>query len=215
MTRQFQYCQSPILRWGRMLFLAVGVSALGFVGYAFAKANLFQAYQSWRFDRALRDASATSISHVPLHIPANLAHHATMAPGTSLGRIQISRVGVSVIIVEGTDEKALQRAVGHISGTALPGEPGNVGLAGHRDTFFRALRNIRLNDEVTLTTLAGSYYYRVDSMEVVTPAERDVLTDTAAPVLTLVTCYPFYFIGPAPNRFIVRAHLVSAKISPA
>jgi sortase A len=206
MTTHFR--RSPILRWGRMLFFAIGVSALGFVGYAVAEGNLFQAYQNWRLDRGLRNAPASSTSQVPLPPSAELAH-VSVAVGTSLGRIEISRLGISVIIVEGTDEQSLRRAVGHIAGTALPGEKGNVGLAGHRDTFFRALRNIRLNDEVTLTTLAGSYHYRVDSMEVVSPAEGDVLIDTGGSILTLVTCYPFYFVGSAPQRFIVRAHLVS------
>jgi len=204
MTPQFQYPRSPIL-----LLFAIGISALGFVGYAVAEANLFQTYQSWRLDRALRNAPASSPSQVSLPFLGNNAHHPAPAVGTSLGRIEISRIGVSVIVVEGDDEKSLQRAVGHISGTAVPGEQGNIGLAGHRDTFFRALRNIRLNDEVTLTTLAGSYHYRVDSMEVVWPAEGDVLIDTGGSVLTLVTCYPFYFVGSAPQRFVVRAHLVS------
>jgi sortase A len=118
-----------------------------------------------------------------------------------------SAESAAVIIVEGTEEKTLQRAVGHISGTALPGEQGKVGLAGHRDTFFRALRNIRQDDEVTLTTLSGSYRYRVDSIKVVAPQDGDVLIDSGGSVLTLVTCYPFYFLGSAPKRFIVRAHL--------
>ena len=110
------------------------------------------------------------------------------------------------IIVEGTSGRALRRAVGHITGTALPGETGNVVVAGHRDTFFRALRNIREDDEVTLTTPDGAYRYRVDSIAVVEPEDTQVLSDSGESVLTLVTCYPFYFVGPAPQRFVVRAH---------
>jgi sortase A len=210
MTTQFQYRRSPILRWGRLLFLAIGLSALGFVGYALAEANLFQSYQGWRLDRALRAVPASQTATSQATIPfSDAAHLASAAPGDSLGRIEITRLGIAVIIVEGTDEKSLQRAVGHITGTALPGEQGNVGIAGHRDTFFRALRNIRLNDDVKLTTLSGSYRYRVDSVKIVPPEDGNVLIDSGGSVLTLVTCYPFYFVGPAPKRFIVRAHLIA------
>jgi sortase A len=101
----------------------------------------------------------------------------------------------------------LRRAVGHIRGTPLPGQQGNVALAGHRDTFFRGLRKVLVNDEITLTTLSGSYRYRVDSTKVVKPEETEVLEDDGD-ILTLVTCYPFNFVGSAPRRFIVRARRV-------
>ena len=94
------------------------------------------------------------------------------------------------------------------SGTPLPGQQGNVAITGHRDTFFRPLRNIRKDDEITLTTLSGSYRYRVDSTKVVEPEDTEVLDDSDDAILTLVTCYPFYFVGPAPKRFIVRAHRI-------
>jgi sortase A len=212
MITQFQCRRSPVLRWGRLVFLAIGLSALAFAGYALAEANLFQAYQGWRLDRALRNTPAwqTATSQATMPSSADANHRAPAAPGTSLGRIEISRLGIAVIILEGTDEKSLQHAVGHITGTALPGEPGNVGLAGHRDTFFRALRNVRLNDDVKLTTLTGSYRYRVDSMKIVSPEDGNVLINSGGSVLTLVTCYPFYFVGSAPMRFIVRAHLSRA-----
>jgi sortase A len=103
----------------------------------------------------------------------------------------------------------LRHAVGHIPGTPLPGQKGNVALAGHRDTFFRGLRNIHKDDEITLTTLHGSCLYRVDTTQVVEPKDIGVLRATADDILTLVTCYPFYFVGPAPQRFIVRAHRIS------
>ena len=102
----------------------------------------------------------------------------------------------------------MRRAVGHIPGTPLPGQQGNVAIAGHRDTFFRALRNIRKDDEITLATLDGSYRYRVDSTKVVEPEDTQVLDDSHDKILTLVTCYPFDFVGVAPKRFIVRAHRI-------
>jgi sortase A len=108
-------------------------------------------------------------------------------------------------VAEGVDKLTLRRAVGHIPGTGMPGEPGNVGLAAHRDTFFRPLQNIRRGDAITLTTLAGEYRYRVVSTKIVSPLDVGVLDPSGSEVLTLVTCYPFYFIGPAPSRFIVRA----------
>jgi sortase A len=129
--------------------------------------------------------------------------------GSPLGRIEISSIGLVAMIMEGVDGKTLRLAVGHIPRTPLPGKPGNVALAGHRDTFFRGLRNIHKDDEITLTTLHGSYLYRVDSTEVVDPKDIKVLAPTVDNILTLVTCYPFYFVGPAPMRFIVRAHRVS------
>ncbi len=122
-----------------------------------------------------------------------------------IGRIDIERLGISVIVIEGSSPSILRRAAGHIEGTALPGQPGNVGISAHRDTFFRPLRNIRENDVITLTTPNGEYRYRVVSTQVVNPRDIAVLSPDGDQVLTLVTCYPFYFVGPAPKRFIVRA----------
>jgi sortase A len=127
------------------------------------------------------------------------------AAGGLIGRIEIARLGFSAIVVEGTSAKTLRRAIGHIDGTALPGQSGNIGLSGHRDTFFRPLRNTRLNDKITVTTLLGQYRYRVLSTTVVRPSDIAVLEPTGNEILTLVTCYPFYFVGPAPSRFVVRA----------
>jgi sortase A len=125
--------------------------------------------------------------------------------GGLIGSLDIPRLGLSAIVIEGTSATSLRRAVGHITGTALPGQPGNVGISGHRDTFFRPLRNIRRNDIITLTTLFGEYRYRVVSTSIVRPDSVAELDPTRGEILTLVTCYPFYYVGPAPNRFIVRA----------
>jgi sortase A len=122
-----------------------------------------------------------------------------------VGRIEIPRLRVSAIIKTGTDARTLQLAVGHIPGTALPGERGNVGLAAHRDTFFRRLRDIQSDDEIRLTTPEGTYTYRVARTDVVDPHDVWVLDPMDHPALTLVTCYPFSYVGDAPQRFIVRA----------
>jgi sortase A len=198
----------PALRWMSCMLLALGVTSLGYVGFILVDAKAFQVYANWRLNRSIEVSRVSSV--LPLSVsPSNHAGSARRFPptlGSAVGRIEISRIGVAVIIAEGTDEKTLQRAVGHIMGTALPGEQGNVALAGHRDTFFRELRNIRQDDEVTLTTPVGSFNYRVDSIKVVAPEDIEVLKDSDESILTLVTCYPFYFVGPAPKRFIVRAH---------
>ena len=120
----------------------------------------------------------------------------------------MARLGVSVIVMEGTDARTLRRAAGHINGTALPGQDGNVGIAAHRDTFFRPLRDIRKDDVITITTSRGDYRYRVVSTQIVGPDDVSVLNSDGSDVLTLVTCYPFNFIGAAPSRFIVRAEQI-------
>ena len=127
--------------------------------------------------------------------------------GDLIGRVDIDRLGVSVPIIEGDDAAELEHAAGHVNGTALPGEKGNVAIAAHRDTFFRPLRNIRKGDVIRLTAPGGVYRYRVDSTEIVKPDDVGVLNSDGTRELTLVTCYPFYFIGSAPKRFIVRAEL--------
>jgi sortase A len=135
-------------------------------------------------------------------------------PGGLIGRIEIPRLLLSVVVVEGVDKAALRHAVGHIPGTALPGEDGNVGLAGHRDTFFRPLKDLKIKDEIEVSTLKGTFTYQVVSLRIVDPENVGVLAPSGENVLTLVTCYPFYFVGPAPKRWIVRAGQVSSQAAP-
>ena len=186
---------NPILRWSRNVLLIIGLLLLSYVGYSLLDARLYQAEQARRFERELKETK----------LPRAESSSIAVSEGSPLGRIEISAVGMTTMILEGTEEGTLQRAVGHIRGTPLPGQQGNVALAGHRDTFFRGLRKIRVNDEITLTTLSGAYRYRVDSTKVVKPEETEALEDGDDDILTLVTCYPFNFVGSAPKRFIVRA----------
>lgn len=130
----------------------------------------------------------------------------------AIGRLEIARLDLSVPVVEGTGRVALLRGVGHVLHTAYPGEPGNVALAGHRDTHFAKLRDVAAGDSIRLTTPDGSFVYRVDSTFVVAPDRGDLLDPTSEPVLTLVTCHPFGWFGHAPNRFIVRARPVTAGV---
>ncbi len=128
--------------------------------------------------------------------------------GGWVARLEAPELGLSATVLEGSDDATLSRAAGHIEGTPLPGERGNIGIAGHRDTTFRPLRRVKVGDELTLTTAGHSSRYRVSSTFIVDPDDVYVLDPTDRPALTLVTCYPFHFIGHAPRRFIVRADLV-------
>ena len=119
------------------------------------------------------------------------------------------------MVREGIDRNTLQLAIGHIRGTALPGQAGNVGVAGHRDTFFRGLKDLRTKDEIQFSTLGGDFKYVVESLIIVEPDNVGVLAPSSANVLTLVTCYPFSYIGTAPKRFVVRARQVSSPATPA
>jgi sortase A len=211
---------NSFLRWSRTLFFIIGILALGYVGLAQLDARLYQADQTRRFEEALKRQGPATGSSEHLHpspLPLDPAEGnaarvkslgVAVREGTPLGRIDIGTIGIAAMMMEGIDERTLRRAVGHIPGTPLPGQQGNVALAGHRDTFFRGLRKIRVNDEITLTTLSGSYRYLVDSTKVVEPEETDVLDGDDNDILTLVTCYPFNFVGSAPRRFIVRAHRI-------
>jgi sortase A len=126
-------------------------------------------------------------------------------PGEPIGRIEIPRLHISVMILEGTTARILRVAAGHINGTALPGTGGNIGIAAHRDTFFRPLRDVRLNDGIVVTTSYGTFRYIVDAVEIVDPEDVRVLHRTTDPELTLVSCYPFAYLGAAPKRFVVHA----------
>lgn len=133
----------------------------------------------------------------------------TAVSGDVVGRLEIPAISLSVPITVGIEAESLVRGVGHIQGTAMPGGLGTLGLAGHRDTYFRPLRKIATGMDVRVIDATGTYHYVVDSTEIVTPEQVEVLAIQNRPEMTLVTCYPFDFIGQAPKRFIVHAHLVS------
>jgi sortase A len=127
-----------------------------------------------------------------------------------IGRLEIPRLRIEAMVAEGTDAKTLDRAIGHVRETALPGKPGNVGLAGHRDTFLRGLGDVRADDVIRIVTAERTYTYEVQWTKVVEPDRVDTLDPTAKPSLTLVTCYPFAYVGRAPQRFLVRARQVDS-----
>lgn len=142
-----------------------------------------------------------AVRDVQLSVPADVEDRTH----TVLAELDIPRLNIAVPVLEGTDWLTLNHAVGHIAGTAYPGEPGNIAIAGHRDTFFRGLKDIRSGDRIELLRKDGTDTYSVDQIQIVSPNDVSVLRRGAAPSLTLVTCYPFYFVGSAPKRFIVTA----------
>ncbi len=186
------------LRWASRLFLLVGCLALGFCIFAYLDAAFYQVYSSWRFDHP------PSLNPIMRSTPPP-ALRILAREGSPLIRMTVPRLALSVMISEGVQPQTLARAAGHIPGTAFPDEPGNVGIAGHRDTFFRKLSEIHKDDVISLATPSGSYQYSVEWTRVVMPSQVDVLESSNWPALTLVTCYPFTYVGSAPQRFIVRA----------
>jgi len=202
-----------IASWAERSLWALGLSLVAFWGWHQAALRFEQARLEKRyFDEASAESHPDAGAHD--HV-AELASSAagvppTLAPGSPLALIEIPRVGVRAMVVEGVDGKSLRRAVGHIPGTSLPGMAGNVVLAAHRDTLFAGLRDIALGDRIAVKTDRQSYTYRVGSIDVVAPTAVEVMDPTAESVLTLITCFPFDFVGPAPMRFVVRAELLGA-----
>ena len=176
--------------------LAAGVALLSLVAAATLQAKLYQGHAK----ELLRNEIQTAI------VSKVVGLNAQIKEDDVLGRLDIPRIGISVAVLQGTGSRTLRLGVGHIESTSFPGDSGNVGIAGHRDTFFRALRDIRKHDEIQLQTATRLFHYQVDWIKVVTPGDVSVLAPSTESALTLVTCYPFQFVGAAPQRFIVRAH---------
>ena len=201
------------LRWTHWFLFIAGAVTLAWVALSLFQARLYQQSAGSALDAQVRAAQIQSAQIQPAQIqaasqlPANLPR-AIVKEGGVLGRMEISRLGMSIVILEGTSSRTLRLGVGHIAGTAFPGEPGNIGIAGHRDSYFRALKDIRSGDEISIQTATGLSRYQVDRVQMLEPSDIAVLAPTAIPGITLVTCYPFYFVGPAPQRFVVHAHHV-------
>ena len=202
-----------------MLLWWSGALLLGWCAATIAESRLYQVFAGRSLDRMLEERSASSSGTAPA-APANPASklpEETVPPppreprperGSLIGRFEAPRLGLSVIVLEGDDSRALKLGIGHVPGTPLPWEPGNAALAGHRDTFLRPLRNVREGDRFDVETPRETYHYVVDSIRIVAPDDVDVLAPQSSPSLTLVTCYPFYYVGNAPKRFVVRARRV-------
>ena len=192
---EFKRVSVAMLLGAYYFFLVAGAMAVCYAGYVVVDAHAYQAIEQSKFENA-------SVNRREIPSPP--------AEGGVIGEIVVPRLELKTTVVEGFSDWILQHGVGHISGTPLPGETGNVALAGHRDTFFRPLRNIQKGDGITLKTNRGDFEYEVESMEVV-PANRvDVLQAGNGRTLTLITCFPFNYVGPAPKRFVVHAREVGS-----
>jgi sortase A len=186
------------------VFAFVGLLGLGYCGVYLAKAWLYQADEMRRFARERLNEQRPTDKPSPFK-PTPTVKRPYPSSGSAVAVLSIPRVGLSTVVLEGAGERELKLGPGHIPGTSLPGGGGNVGVAGHRDTFFRPLRLIRKDDTIQVTTHEREYHYKVVSTEIVGPDDVQVLYSTQHEMLTLVTCYPFKFVGRAPKRFIVRA----------
>jgi len=196
----------PALRGASRTLAIAGIALLGYCGYVTLEANLFQKQQSAALDQSISASVAPPIASRDEDPPA--VHRGVSVSLSqdrgAIGRLEIPRLELSAMVLEGSTAQILRRAPGHIPGTAMPGDPGNAVITGHRDTFFRPLRNIRESDLIRFRTARGVYTYRVTSISVVEPDYTAVLEGNREQ-LTLITCFPFSFVGPAPRRFIVRA----------
>lgn len=223
------------LEWTLLLF---GLVALDVFIWIKATSCVYEVYEDWAFDQDLRGLAPSPLRFAGDQVrllfgrerpradalqprakqeepgskpPEPLSpSRKSPAPAEVVGRLQIPNLHLTAMVREGADARTLRLAVGHIPGTSLPGARGNVGLAGHRDTFFRALRNIQIDDRIEFQTGDQLFHYQVRSTHIVSPRDVGVLASTSSDSLTLVTCYPFYYVGSAPKRFIVRAALVSS-----
>lgn len=179
---------SVLLEW---LLVGFGIGCLGFYAYETVEARRFQADQAVEFARAAQ-------ARAPV----------TVRAGGLLGMLDVPRLKLTAPVIEGDDDATLKRAAGHLPDTALPWERGNTAIAGHRDGLFRPLKDIKVGDEIRFRSSRNEFRYRVTGTSIVEPDDVSVLEPRGPSSLTLITCYPFYYVGNAPNRFIVRAERV-------
>jgi sortase A len=192
--------------WLEGILIAIGCGCLVTVSMNLVGAASFQKTAAQAFERELAAAALPELSG-EASAPAVPVVHGL------IGRLEIPRLDVSVIVMEGDDDATLARSVGHLPETALPWERSNTVIAGHRDTFFRPLKDVREGDGIRMTTARGTFDYRVIRTGIVEPDDLSVLAPTQIRSLTLVTCYPFYYVGSAPQRFIIHASEVPSSSS--
>ena len=181
------------------VLIVIGAVLIACAGYAIIDANVYQTAQLIKLE-----------SWTP-PLPAAKARNfaARVAEGEVIGELQVPRLRLKAVVAEGVSPRTLRRAVGHIPNTAMPGETGNIGLAGHRDSFFRALRGIRVADVISIRTTTQELRYEVQWTRVVSAHDLSVLTGSPGTELTLITCFPFDYLGAAPERFVVRAREIA------
>jgi sortase A len=187
-------------------FWLITAIALGIYGLSIAETWLYQTYLDWQFAQKLEQPPLARPNGIP---PSAATDRAKVTEGQPIGRLEIPAINLSAMVAEGVGASTLRRSIGHVPGTSLPGAQGNIAISAHRDTFFRHVGELRQGDLISIATLDGTFDYEVESTSIVDPDERAVLRDIGRPTLTLITCYPFYFIGSAPKRFVVHAGLIN------
>ncbi|MBV9303822.1 MAG: class D sortase [Acidobacteriaceae bacterium] len=230
------FLRHKAVRFAQVCFFILGLCGIAYYGYSLADEHIYQAYENWAFDQHIAGRAATFADYLREKTPFGFLTGSTRslsatrtlesldiakpeegatprpAQGSVLGRVDIGRLNLSAIVREGVDDNTLSRAVGHLPSTALPGEIGNFAIAAHRDTLFRALKDIQADDKVTFESSSGSYTYKVISTKIVKPSDLSVIQPEGnVRLLTMITCYPFYYVGAAPKRFIVQAKLVGSE----
>ncbi|HMF76678.1 MAG TPA: class D sortase [Bryobacteraceae bacterium] len=230
-----------LVRILQYFLLFAGLCGTGYYAYTLSDQYIYQKYENWAFDQQiggrtgvtftdyLREktpvgflAGSKSAAVGPQPPPPARARLVRPVTGALLGRVTISRLGLAAIVREGVDAGTLSSAVGHVPSTALPGESGNFAIAAHRDTLFRALKDIRKDDVISFESPQSTYRYQVEATKIVRPSDVSVLkpdggglmdmragSPNSGRLLTMITCYPFYYVGAAPKRFIVEARMVS------
>jgi sortase A len=206
------------LRYAEMVLWVVAAASIGYCSVEYAGAAIHQHRQKAllnisRAENGLSPATAAA-AVPPLSSTSVGATSDTLGYGV-LGTLEIPRLDVASIVEEGVDSSTLWEAVGHIPDTALPGHNGNSVLASHRDTYFRGLADVQIGDLIVFKSPTANFRYRVASTRIVDANATDALPDSTAPVLSLVTCYPFHYIGPAPQRFVVTARAETPTSPPS
>ena len=191
-----------VVRWIERGLVGVGATCLIWAGTSSLSAVFYQIEQSVSLERSARSLERSEGNEVPSVV-------GTPVGAVPIGRLEIPRIGLSAVVAEGDDETTLKVALGHLPDTPLPWHEGNSALAGHRDSFFRPLRRVQTGDDIQLVTRHGTFRYRVTRHTIVDPDELWVLAPSPTAALTLITCYPFDFVGPAPRRFVVHAERIA------
>jgi sortase A len=207
------------LRYAELLLWIVAAASIGYCSVAYAGAAIHQHRQkallnASRMENGLSPTTAVASGGAAVPSLTSSAASDTLGYGV-LGTLEIPRLDISSIVEEGVDSSTLWEAVGHIPDTALPGHIGNAVLASHRDTYFRGLADVQVGDLIVFKSPTANFRYRVESTRIVDANATDALPDSATPVLSLVTCYPFHYIGPAPQRFIVTARAETPTSPPS
>jgi sortase A len=200
------------LLWAERLLVSVGAAALIWCTWLVADGVIAQ--RNARGALEIARLAERSLVRPAVEPPIVARRDSPVRTGDLIAALSIPRVQLSAVVLHGSDPHTLRRGPGHLENTAWPGESGNVVIAGHRDSFFRPLRNVQVGDDVFMDTLQGQFRYQVTSLRVVSPHDVSVLEPTDEATLTLITCYPFWVLGSAPDRFIVRAaRVVEASVA--